>query len=102
MTGAFLSDFSARTAVTNVDDLLGRIDDAGDSPWITLQDVYRATEKRPALTTHSCNPHSKCEVARSMDGILTDLNRRLESALETELRKTTLQDLVANYLLVGT
>ncbi len=37
-----------------------------------------------------------------MDGILTDLNRRLESALETELRKTTLQDLVANYLLVGT
>ena len=115
------SEDLARTVGTNpsfLRGLIGELRDAGlvetqlgkgggarlakDPGRITLQDVYRATEKRPALTTHSCNPHSKCEVARSMDGILTDLNRRLESALETELRKTTLQDLVANYLLVGT
>ncbi len=34
-----MSDFPARTAGTSVDDLLGRIDDAGDSPWITPPDT---------------------------------------------------------------
>ncbi len=74
---------------------------AKEAGEITLQDVYSATEKKPALTTHKCDAQSKCPVARNMDGILNDLNRRLESAVEDELGKTTLQDLVAEYLPAG-
>ena len=68
---------------------------------ITLQDIYLATERKPALTTHRCDPNSMCPVARKMDGILTDLNGRLESAVEEELKKTTLEALVTEYLPVG-
>ena len=114
------SEDLARTVGTNpsfLRGLIGELRDAGlvetqlgkgggarlskDPGSITLQDVYLATEKKPALTTHSCDPHSKCEVARRMDDILANLNERLESAVETELGKTTLQDLVSKYLLVG-
>ena len=65
---------------------------------ISLHDVYRATESKPALTTHRCDSGSKCPVARKMDGILTHLNQRLEGALESELRQTTLKDLVSEIL----
>lgn len=71
---------------------------ARDAGEITLHDIFQATEKKPGLTRHSCDPQSKCEVARRMNGILNDLNLRVESAVEDELGKTTLKELVAEYL----
>lgn len=66
---------------------------------ITLFDVYRVTEHRPALTTHDCTD-SPCVVAKGMQGVLKDLNTRIERTLETELSGTTIADLVSEYIQV--
>ncbi len=111
------SEDLARTVGTNpsfLRGLIGELRDAGlvetrlgkgggaklakPAARITLYDVYRATESKPALTTHHCDGNSRCEVAKKMEGILKDLNRRLEGAVESELGKTTLADLMAEYL----
>jgi Rrf2 family protein len=65
---------------------------------ITLYDVYLATESQPALKSHECNDRSKCIVARNMVGLLEDVNQRLEGAVEEELKKMTLADLVSQYI----
>lgn len=65
---------------------------------ITLLDVYRVTELKPALATHTCDGKSVCPVARNMDRLLQDLNRRLEDTVTSELEKITLADLVGTYL----
>jgi Rrf2 family protein len=61
---------------------------------ITLRDVYRATEFRPALKTHSCDAKSPCVVARGMDGLLADIGSRISGVVEKELGRTTIADLV--------
>ena len=65
---------------------------------ISLLDVYRVTEVKPALTSHTCDGGSPCVVARNMEQILHDLNTRLEATVGQELAKTTLADLVARYI----
>ena len=62
---------------------------------ITLHDVYRATESRPALTAHVPDCESPCVVARNMERLLDSVNERLEETLEAELRRTTVAELVA-------
>lgn len=71
---------------------------AREAGKITLQDIYLATEKKPALTAHHCDPNSKCVVAKRMDGILDELNQRIETTLEQEFGKTTLEDLVTAHI----
>ena len=65
---------------------------------ITLHDVYRATEADPALRTHACDKNSPCVVARKMDQLLGEVNERLESILEKELKRMTVADLVAKFI----
>lgn len=65
---------------------------------ITLRDVYKATESAPALKTHTCDVRSKCAVAKGMDDLLENVNTRLEKALESELKKMTVADLVSKYI----
>jgi Rrf2 family protein len=65
---------------------------------ITLLDVYRVTELKPALTAHTCDGSSPCPVARNMEKMLEDLNRKLENTVTKELEKTTLADLLGHYI----
>ena len=65
---------------------------------VTLLDVYRVTELRPAMAAHSCDPNSSCPVARKMDDILGELNRKLEDSVMKQLEEITLADLVADYI----
>ena len=65
---------------------------------INLLDIYQVTELKPALTAHVCDGTSACPVARNMEKMLEDLNRKLEDTVTTELQKTTLADLVGQYI----
>lgn len=65
---------------------------------ITMRDVYRATESRPALKTHECNDKSRCRVAAGMGPMLKHLNGRIEKVLEAELKRLTVADLLARYI----
>jgi Rrf2 family protein len=65
---------------------------------ITLRDVYRATESRPALTTHVCDDQSNCPVARNMDRMLSSVNDRIEKVVESELKGMSVADLVASFV----
>ena len=65
---------------------------------ITLYDVYRATESKPAVTTHTCDGKLPCPVAKGMDELLSTVSGRIEKALEAELKGMTLSDLVADFI----
>ena len=65
---------------------------------ITLRDVYRATESRPALKTHVCDNQSTCPVARGMDQMLSSVNDRIEKVVESELKGMNVADLVASFV----
>lgn len=65
---------------------------------ITLHDVYLATETQPVLKRHAPDCGSDCPVARSMDNVLANVDRKLEATLITELQKTTIADLVAQHI----
>ena len=65
---------------------------------ITLHDVYRATEERPAVTTHVCDGNSPCPVARNMEELLAAVSARLERAVTGELKKITLAALLERYI----
>jgi Rrf2 family protein len=65
---------------------------------ISLRDVYLATESRPALTTHDCCIKSKCPVQAGMRSLLSDINERVEKAVASELKRTTVADLLSNYI----
>jgi Rrf2 family protein len=71
---------------------------ARSASQITLRDVYRATESRPALTTHACDGESRCPVARGMDQLLLSVNERIERVVETELKQITVADLVSSFI----
>ena len=65
---------------------------------ISLHNVYQATELQPVLKTHECDSRSRCPVAKGMEGMLGSVNERLEKALEKELKKITVADLVSDYV----
>ena len=111
------SEDLARTVGTNpsfLRGLIGQLRDAGlvethvgkgggamlakPATRITLRDVYQATESQPALKTHSCDGRSPCPVAQGMDRMLTSVNQRLEKALESELKRMTVADLVSSFI----
>jgi Rrf2 family protein len=60
---------------------------------VTLLDIYRITERRPAMTVHNCDHESECPVGRKMEHILSDVNQRVESAVTHQLQRITLADL---------
>ena len=65
---------------------------------ISLRDIYRAIVTRPALKTHGCSDTAKCRVQAKMNQLLSDLNQRVEKAVESELERTTLADLLTRYI----
>jgi len=71
---------------------------ARDASEISLRDVYMATETRPAVKAHGCCDTSKCPVQAHMGALLEDLNGRVEAAVGDELKRTSVADLVAQYI----
>ena len=65
---------------------------------IRLDEVYRATEDRPAVTTHVCDGRSPCPVARNMEELLGGISARLEQVVVVELKKITLAGLLKKYI----
>ena len=61
---------------------------------ITLRDVYLATECRPGLKTHGCSDTAACFVQAGMNGLLTNINDRVEHAVKSELEQTTIAELM--------
>ena len=71
---------------------------ARSADMINLHDVYLATEDQASLKTHACDSKSLCPVARRMDNLLKNVNSRVENALESELKKMTIADLVSEFI----
>ena len=111
------SEHLARTVGTNpsfLRGLIGQLRDGGlvetklgkgggtllarDPEKISLRDIYQATESKPAMNTHTCDGRSPCPVARNMERVFTNLNARLEGVVGDELSKTTLADLVKDFI----
>lgn len=65
---------------------------------ISLRDVYLATEDRPAVKAHGCCDKSMCPVSSNMNTLLSDINSRVENAVESELKRTTVADLLTQYM----
>jgi Rrf2 family protein len=64
-----------------------------DPAGITLGDVWRAIQgDDPVLALHSAAPD--CPVGRSVHSTLADLERRTAHAVEVELDRVTLEDVV--------
>ncbi len=65
---------------------------------ITLLDVYRAVEcvEDGQLFHFHEDPNVLCPVGRNIHGILDQKLEAVQAAMEAELKKTTLNDLVEN------
>ena len=111
------SEYLARSVGTNpsfLRGLIGRLKEAGlvetqmgkgggtrlarKASQISLRDVYQATESRPAIKTHECRDTSRCPVQAGMSSLLSDINGRLEKVVAAELKRTTVADLLENYI----
>ncbi len=69
-----------------------------DPKNISLCDVYLATESKPGVKTHECCDMSKCPVQAGMSTMLADINDRVQKAVQSELKQTTIADLLTGYL----
>ncbi len=65
---------------------------------ISLRDVYQATVTDPALNSHACDDSSECPVAAGMGPALEGLNRRIEEAVQAELKQLTIADFLEHHL----
>ncbi len=66
------------------------------SPWrINLAEVYRAVENPEPFARPPRKPNAACPVGRTVRGALDSVFASAENAMEHELQKTTLGDLVA-------
>ncbi|MDE5765222.1 MAG: Rrf2 family transcriptional regulator [Ruminococcus sp.] len=112
VTSEFLSGSTGVNAVI-VRNVLGQLRDAGivrtrqgsggtnlaKAPdEITLYDIYNAVDctKDDGLFRFHENPNIKCPVGRNIHKIMDDRLEAAQTALENELKKTTLAQIVAN------
>jgi len=115
--GLLGSDYLAKSVGTNpsfLRGLIGRLREAGlvetqmgkgggtrlarEPKAISLCDVYQAIETRPALKTHGCPDKSMCPVQANMSTLLCDINSRVVDAVESELKRTTIADILKSYI----
>jgi Rrf2 family protein len=68
---------------------------------VTLADVYRAVEKRPAMQLHRCAPNKACVVGRNILPLLDDVVADVETAALRRLAGTTVADLATQTLKRG-
>jgi Rrf2 family protein len=61
---------------------------------ITLRDVYRAVEEEPLFPLHPNAPNQNCPVGRHIQHALTDAFAAATEALEQELARMTVADLL--------
>ena len=61
---------------------------------INLAEVYRAVENAAPFATHSAKPNAGCPVGNCIRKTLEKVFESAESAMEQDLRKTTLADVV--------
>ena len=68
---------------------------------VTLADVYRAVEKRPAIQLHRCAPNKRCLVGRNIIPLLDDVVSDVERAALRRLSDTTVADLATRAIRRG-
>ena len=68
---------------------------------VTLADVYRAVEKRPAIQLHRCAPSKSCVVGRNILPLLDEVVGDVETAALRRLAGTTVAELAAQALRRG-
>lgn len=72
-----------------------------DPAEITLGDVWRAIQgEDPILGLHEANP--RCDVGREIQRTLTEVDRRTAHAIEAELDRTTVSDVMPAAVAAGT
>lgn len=71
---------------------------AGDPAAITLRDVYRAVEGDALLPLHHRPPNPECLVGKNIQQALTRHIDAAQHALEEELARTTIADMLQDVL----
>jgi len=66
-----------------------------DPDHISLRDVLVALEEAPLFPLHSADPNILCPVGKAIQSLLTGHFRAAQEALEKDLDRTTIFDLVA-------
>lgn len=61
---------------------------------ITLRDVHRAVEGGSLFPLHSSVPNPQCPVGRNIQAALSGIYRSAQDALEADLARTTIANLV--------
>lgn len=61
---------------------------------ITLRDVFRAVERDPIFPLHASTPNPRCPVGRTIQGVLGDRYEAARRAVEHDLARTSIADLV--------
>ena len=69
-----------------------------DAREITLRDVYRAVEDEPLFSLHPKSPNPHCRVGRHIQQSLTGHFNSAKHALEEQLAKTTICDILGEVL----
>ncbi|WP_047867551.1 Rrf2 family transcriptional regulator [Nocardiopsis sp. RV163] len=69
-----------------------------DLASITLLDVYRAIEPGHVFGLHRSTPDPECVIGRGIRPAMTRVYDRIESALNDELSKVTLEDVLREVL----
>lgn len=63
---------------------------------ISLDAIYRAVETASSFSLHPQTPNRRCPVGRRIEEVLGEVFASAQSALETELSRRTLADLLEN------
>ncbi len=61
---------------------------------VTLRDIHRAVDGASPFALHSSTPSPQCPVGRNIQAALADIYASAQAALEDDLARTTLADLV--------
>ncbi|MBI3285835.1 MAG: Rrf2 family transcriptional regulator [Burkholderiales bacterium] len=61
---------------------------------ISLLEIYRAVDEPGILALHSNAPNPACEVGKGITGVLEDVIRRAENAMETVIAGISVQDIM--------
>lgn len=61
---------------------------------ISLLEIYRAVDEPGILALHSSAPNPACDVGRGITGVLEKVVARAERAMEAEIARISVQDVV--------
>ena len=70
----------------------------GDADRITLRDVYRAVEDEALFALHHRQPNPECPVGRTIQLAFTERLNAATTALEAELARTTIAEMLRDTL----